>query len=115
VQARAEDAGRDPALRAAFDVAVARALAPLPVLVEYALPLLRDGGVLAAPKGSRATVELEAAAGAIASLGGVALQPVPLSLPPDALPQLVLFVRREGALDDRYPRRAGIPSKRPLS
>jgi 16S rRNA (guanine527-N7)-methyltransferase len=114
VQARAEDAGRDPALRAGFDLVVARALAAMPVLVEYALPLLRPGGVLATPKGSRALDELHAAAAAIAALGGEALPPRSLSLAPDAPPQLVLLVRRTGALDDRYPRRAGIPGKRPL-
>lgn len=113
-QARAEDAGRAPDLRAAFDLVVARALAPMPVLVEYALPLLRDGGVLAAPKGSRALDELDAARGAIAALGGVALEPRPLPLPAGAPPQHVLLVRRSGPLDDRYPRRAGIPAKRPL-
>ena len=115
VPARAEDAGRDPALREAFDLVVARALAPLAVLVAYALPLLRRGGVLAAPKGSRAAEELEEARGAISALGGVALAPVPLSLPEGAPPQTVLLVRREGDLDDRYPRRAGMPSKRPLA
>ena len=115
VNARAEEAGRDQALRETFDLVVARAVAPLPVLVEYALPLLRVGGVLATPKGERAAYELTEAAAAITALGGVALEPVALSLP-DGLPQQqVLLVRREGALDDRYPRRPGMPSKRPLS
>ena len=107
VPARAEDAGRDPVLREQFDVVVARALAPLAVLVEYALPLLRPGGVLAAPKGSRAAEELGAAAAAIAALGGVAEQPRALPLPPGTPPQRVLLVRRSGPLDARYPRRAG--------
>ena len=115
VQARAEDAGRQPRLRERFDVAVARALAAMPVLVEYAVPLLRPGGVLATPKGSRAREELEAARGAIQVLGAEALEPVPLALPPDAPPQLVLLVRRAGALDARFPRRAGVPSKQPLT
>lgn len=115
VQARAEDAGRSPLLRERFDVAVARALAAMPVLVEYAVPLLRPGGVLASPKGSRALDELDAARGAIAALGAEALAPLPLSLPEDAPPQLVLLVRRVGALDARYPRRAGVPSKQPLA
>jgi 16S rRNA (guanine527-N7)-methyltransferase len=114
VNARAEDAGRDAELRASFDLVVARAVAPLAVLVEYALPLLREGGVLATPKGSRASEELAEASEAIAALGGLALDPLPLSLPDDAPPQQVLLVRRVGALDDRYPRRAGVPSRRPL-
>lgn len=114
VHARAEQAGHDPALRGTFDVATARAVASLAVLVEYALPLLRPGGVLAAPKGSRAVAELAEAAHAIAMLGGHAEPSVPLALPPDAPPQQVLMVRRTGPLDARYPRRAGMPEKRPL-
>jgi 16S rRNA (guanine527-N7)-methyltransferase len=114
VHARAEAAGRDPALRASFHLVVARALAPMAVLVEYALPLLREHGVLAAAKGSRALEELQEAAGAIELLGGVALDPVPLPLPEDAPAQSLVLVRRERPLDDRYPRRAGIPAKRPL-
>lgn len=114
VQARAEDAGREPALREGFEVATARALASLDVLVEYALPLLRPGGVLAAPKGSRAPEELADAQAAITALGGTFEASLPLSLPEDAPPQQVLLVRRTGALDARYPRRAGLPSRRPL-
>jgi 16S rRNA (guanine527-N7)-methyltransferase len=114
VAARAEEAGRDPELRERFDLAVARALAPLPVLVEYALPLLRPDGVLAAPKGSSATRELDEASAAIEILGGCAEDPLPLSLPEGAAPQRVLLVRRCGELPERYPRRPGVPSKRPL-
>ncbi|MQC18690.1 MAG: 16S rRNA (guanine(527)-N(7))-methyltransferase RsmG, partial [Chloroflexi bacterium] len=73
VHARAEEAGRMPVLRASFDVVVARALAAMPVLVEYALPLLCEGGALATPKGSRGDEELSEAARAIQALGGEAL------------------------------------------
>ena len=114
VAARAEEAGRDPALRGRFGLAVARAVAPLPVLAEYLLPLLREGGAAAAPKGSAAARELEEAAGAIAALGGRAGEPLALPLPPGRPPQRVLIVRREGPLPDRYPRRPGVPRKRPL-
>jgi 16S rRNA (guanine527-N7)-methyltransferase len=114
VQARAEDAGHDPELRSMFDVAVARALAPLAVLVEYALPLLREGGVLAAPKGSRAPEELRESSDAIAILGGIVEGAVPLSLGLEAPPQQVILVRRVNPIDNRYPRRAGVPSRRPL-
>lgn len=115
VAARAEEAGRDAAYRARFDVAVARALAPLPVLVEYLLPLVRRGGVMAAPKGSGAARELAGAAGAIDALGGRAEEPAALSLPAGVTPQQVLIVRRRGELPDRFPRRPGAPAKRPLS
>ena len=115
VQARAEEAGRDPALRGRFDVAIARALAPLNVLVELALPLLRVGGTLATPKGSRWRAELADAGFAITALGGEALPSLPLALVEGAPPQQVLLVRRSGPLDERFPRRSGIPRKRPLT
>lgn len=114
VAARAEEAGRDPALRGGFGLAVARAVAPLPVLAEYLLPLLRPGGVMAVPKGAAAARELEEAAAALAALGGCAEEPLALPLPPGRPPQRVLIVRREGPLPDRYPRRPGVPRKRPL-
>ena len=114
VCARAEEAGHDPRLRGRFDVAVARAVAPLAVLVEYALPLLGPGQLLAAPKGSRAREELEAARPAIRTLGGEVLDPLPLPLPPPAPAQLVLLVRRAGEPGAEFPRRPGIPSRRPL-
>lgn len=114
VQARAEEAGRDPALREHFDVAVARALAPLPVLLEYAVPLLRPGGLLACPKGSALPAEQAAAAGAAAALRVTLLEPLRLPLPPSAPPQHVALARRSGPLDDRYPRRPGVPTRRPL-
>ena len=115
VRARAEEAGRDPAYRERFDVGVARAVAPLPVLVEYLLPLLRPGGVMAAPKGSSAERELREAAAAIDHLGASGEESLALSLPDGTAPQQVLIVRRCGALPERFPRRPGIPAKRPLS
>ena len=115
VQQRAEDAGRDPALREHFDLAVARALAALPVLLEYAVPLLRPGGVLACPKGSALDAEIAAAqAGATAALGVTLDSPLPLPAATDAPPQRVILARRTGPLPERYPRRTGIPAKRPL-
>ena len=114
VQARAEDAGHEPALREAFEVAVARAVAPLAVLVELTLPLLSEGGVLATPKGERAAAELIEAAPAIEALGGRAETSLALPAPPDSPAQTVLVVRRVAPLDVRYPRRPGVPARRPL-
>src|SRR5207253_1512433 len=83
------------------------ALAPLAVLVEYALPLLRDGGMLAAPKGGRAATESAEAAAAIEALGGEAEPSLALPLAPETPAQQVLLVRRTGPLDERFPRRPG--------
>jgi 16S rRNA (guanine527-N7)-methyltransferase len=76
VQARAEEAGHEPAHRGVYALALARAVAPLRVLLELALPFLQVGGVLAAPKGSAAPRELREADGALAALGG-AVEAVP--------------------------------------
>src|SRR5258707_1038360 len=70
VVARAEAAGRDPAQRERYDVAVARAVAELRVLAEYCLPFCRIGGRFFAPKGARIEGELQAALPAITQLGG---------------------------------------------
>ncbi len=115
VNARAEDAARAPALRGRFEVATAKALAALPVLVEYAIPLLRDGGLLAAPKGSRVDEEVEAAQGALRELRAILEPGLRLPLPPDVPRQTIVMVRRSGPLDARFPRRAGLPSKEPLT
>ena len=79
--ARAEDAGRDPAFRESFDCAVARAVAPLDVLCELCLPLVRPGGTMVAMKSRSADDELANAADIIPKLGGS---------PPD-LRRLTLF------------------------
>ena len=67
---RAEDLARDPRHREAYDVALARALAALPVLSEYLLPFVRTGGAMLAWKGAAAEEELDAARDAIGALGG---------------------------------------------
>lgn len=70
IHGRAEDLGRDPNHRERYDVAVARAVASMSVLVEYTLPFVRPGGCLIAWKGPKAQEELEEARGAIQKLGG---------------------------------------------
>ncbi len=113
LEGRAEDFARDPGLRETFDLVVARAVAPLPVLLEYALPYLRLGGTLAAPKGSAAISEIDAAQPALQELGAH-LQDAPQLRPPDGIPLTVVIVVKDAPTSGRYPRRAGIPSKRPL-
>lgn len=113
VEGRAEDLGQDPAHRERHDLVVARAVAPLPVLLEYALPLLRVGGWLAAPKGSAALREIDASEAALGTLGGRLHDAVPFA-PPEGLKQTVALIEKVAPTPARYPRRAGMPSKRPL-
>lgn len=105
---RAEALARRPGHREAYDVAVSRALAPARVLAELTLPFVRVGGVSAAPKGERLDEELAEAARALETLHAVAET--------HALPTggRLLVLRKHGATPERYPRRPGIPSKRPL-
>lgn len=113
VEGRAEDVARDPAHRGAYNLVVARAVAPLPVLLEYALPFLEAGGYLACNKGSAAPREVEVSEAALRELGGVIEETLPF-YPPEVIGQTVILVRKTGATPERYPRRTGIPSKRPL-
>ncbi|MPZ49557.1 MAG: 16S rRNA (guanine(527)-N(7))-methyltransferase RsmG [Dehalococcoidia bacterium] len=114
LEGRAEDLGRDPAQRESYDLVTARAVAPLPVLIEYALPFLRLDGRLAALKGSGVPRELEDAAGGLSELGGSVEASLPFE-PPDGMPQTLVIIRKTAPTPDRYPRRAGIPAKRPLA
>jgi 16S rRNA (guanine527-N7)-methyltransferase len=115
ITSRAETLGRQDGYRDRFDLVMARAVAPLSVLLELALPLLRLGGSLATPKGGRAQAEVEAAGPALSILGGAVLWERPLKVPDTVHTQTLVVVRKTGSTPDRYPRKAGMPKKRPLS
>src|SRR5450759_3045791 len=108
---RAEDVGRDPLYRESFDVAVARALAPMPVLAELCLPLVRVGGRLLAQKTE--TEDLDAANRAIDALGGAMNRVV--AAPSEARRSgTVVIVDKIRPTPPAYPRRPGVPARRPL-
>jgi len=111
VARRAEDVGHDPSYREAFDVAVARALAPMPVLVELCLPLVRVGGRLLAQKTDKE--EMESARHAIDVLGGSleSVRPAPSAARRSGT---VVVVGKVRLTPDEYPRRAGVPNRKPL-
>jgi len=111
--ARAEDAAREPGHREAYDVATARALAPMPVLAELCLPFLRVGGRLLAMK-SGAVEEALAAEPAIKRLGGRLLAVTPAASAARSLGQVVV-VEKVSPTPPEYPRRAGVPGRRPLA
>ena len=111
VTGRAEELAHDPSLRGRFDLVLARAVAPLPVLLEWTLPFARVGGRVASPKGSRAAAEIESASGALATLGGK-LFSMPLQVPGPA--QTIVVVLKQRPTPAEYPRRSGLASKSPL-
>lgn len=111
VARRAEDAAHERALRESFDVGVARALAPMPVLVELCLPFIRVGGRLLAQKTQ--AQDVSAASQAIQTLGGGPARVVPAaSRARDA--GVIVVVDKVAPTPAAYPRRAGVPSRRPL-
>lgn len=114
VHLRAEDAGRRPELREGFDVATARAVAGLPVLAEYCLPLVRVGGWFLAMKAREAEEEVAAAEHAIAVLGGEAESVVRFTLPGIGEERAIVRVRKVGTTPGAYPRRPGLPERKPL-
>jgi len=111
VARRAEEAGHDPRLREAFDVAVARALAPLPVLVELCLPLVRVGGRVLAQKTE--AEDPASAARAIQLLGGE-LTGVKSAPSGARLAGTVVVIEKVRSTPSRYPRRPGVPGRKPL-
>lgn len=113
LHARAEEAGRDLNLRMKFDIATARAVAPLNVLCEYCLPFVRLGGVFVAMKGPNAEEELERAENAIVILG-CELEEVKSFTLPDGSKRSVLIIKRKKSFSGEFPRHGSKISKKPL-
>jgi len=113
IKTRAEVVGRDPDFRRKADVVVARAVAELSVLLEYALPLLSDGGWFVALKGPKGKAEAEEAEAVANYLGGELKEIISVKLIPDKVRNLILW-QKVKETPRRYPRRTGLPGKRPL-
>ena len=105
IHARAEEAARTAEHRAAYDIAVSRAVARMPVLLEYALPLVRVGGTFLALKGRAYAAEAAEGAGAARRLGGGAVAARPMHLPGLDDVRAILSVRKEKPTPKEYPRR----------
>lgn len=112
---RAEVVGALPAHREKYDWAVARAVAAMPVLAEYLLPLVRVGGNMLAMKGESGPAEAHGAEHAMHLLGGQLRQLLPVTLPGVVEERYLVVVNKIAATPPAYPRHVGIPTKRPLS
>ncbi|PKB84273.1 MAG: 16S rRNA (guanine(527)-N(7))-methyltransferase RsmG [SAR202 cluster bacterium Io17-Chloro-G9] len=111
---RAENLAHRPELRESFDLALARGLARLPVLLEYSLPFCRLGGKLVAHKHGGLDQELKSAAQSLETLGGRLSPEVPVRVTGLTDNRVLVVVEKVAATPERYPRRAGVPAKRPL-
>ena len=114
VHARAEDAAQFPQHREKYDVAVARAVAPLAVLSEYLLPFVRVGGKAVCWKGPALAEELTQGRRAAHLLGGRVEEPVNVAIPGRDWQHMLLPVSKTAKTARQYPRKAGTPGKAPL-
>lgn len=114
LECRAEELGQSAEHREQYDWALARAVARMPTLLEYLLPLVRVGGCCIAQKGETGHTETQEAVQALSVLGGQVRSFIPVELPGVAETRYLVTVEKVSATPDKYPRRPGIPHKRPL-
>jgi 16S rRNA (guanine527-N7)-methyltransferase len=114
IKGRAEEAAQNPRFRERFDVAVARAVTELPVLCELTLPFCTSGGCVIAQKKGDIQLELEQSLKAIETLGGrlSIVEKVGAEGLDDE--RYLVVVDKIRATPEKYPRRPGMPEKRPL-
>ena len=111
---RAEDGARRPELREAFDLATARAVAPLNLLAEYLLPFVRVGGHMLAYKGPGLDAERAEAEFAFQTLGGRFARAEAVSIPGRDWNHCLAWIEKTAPTPERYPRKSGKPEKSPL-
>ena len=114
ITARAETLAHDPVHREGYDVVLARGVARLPELAELTLPFCRLGGVTVVHKGRDVDNEIRQAGMAIASMGGRLVEVVKVAAEGPAAAGALVVLEKVGPTPERYPRRPGIPAKRPL-
>jgi 16S rRNA (guanine527-N7)-methyltransferase len=114
VQSRAEEIGQMNLHREKYNVAVARAVANLPILMEYLLPLVKIGGFMIAQKGENGPVEAHSVERSAALLGGQIRRLQEIKLPGISENRYLIVLNKVAATPAQYPRRVGIPQKKPL-
>lgn len=110
---RAEDFAQDKSFRAQFDIVTARAVARMQVLSELTIPYLKVGGKLLALKASNAPEELTEAKNALNLLFSKVENNISYTLP-NGDPRYITIVEKKKETPNKYPRKAGMPNKRPL-
>lgn len=114
LHSRAEDAGQHIDHRESYDIVTARAVARMPALMEYTLPLAKLDGQVIAMKGSTAYDETNSAAKAISNLGGELFSIEEITLPTINDPRYLVIVDKIDPTPPYYPRNAGTPTREPI-
>ena len=114
IHGRAEDFGKDSKYREQFDVATARAVAGLPILMEFCVPFVKLGGYFVCLKGPNANLELEESQKAMEVLGLEFIEKIDIELPSEELKHNILVFKKVRNTPEKYPRKAGKPAKSPI-
>lgn len=111
---RAETFGQNPQFREQFDFVTARAVARLNILAEFCLPLVKKEGYFYAMKASKSDEEMLESKNAIALLGGKILQDIDFQLPYSQDTRHIIIIQKKKETPKKYPRKPGLPLKKPL-
>ena len=114
IHGRAEEYGRDVVYRESFDLCVSRAVANLSTLSEFCLPFVKVGGYFVSYKSEKADIEYIEAKNAINLLSGGNVRIEDVIITDTDLTRKMVLIEKLSPIDDKYPRRAGIPLKKPL-
>ena len=114
IHGRAEEIGKNKEHREKYDIAVSRAVANMSTLSEYLIPLVKIGGKCICMKGSEIEQELEQAKFAIKELGGKIEKVEKFTLPDSDMERNIIIIKKIKETSNKYPRKAGMPSKDPI-
>ena len=112
---RAEDFAQNKEYRESFDLCVSRAVANLAPLSEYCLPFVKKNGRFISYKSEKVSEEFEVSGKAISVLGGEYENQVTFELPDSDIYRNLFIIKKKSATPGKYPRKAGLPSKEPIS
>ena len=114
IHGRAEEMGQNKQHREKYDITISRAVANMTTLVEYLLPFVKVGGICICMKGAEIDKELEEAKFAIKELGGEIVNQEKFMLPNSDMARNIVLIKKIKQTSNKYPRKAGTPSKSPM-
>lgn len=114
IHGRAEELGKNKKHREKYDIAIARAVAPLNILLEYLMPFVKVNGKCLCMKGSSSEEEIKNSKNAVKILGGELIKTEDFYIPNTDIKRRIIQINKTKETNNKYPRKAGTPSKEPL-